>query len=424
MWSDMNTFCRSQLPAPDWSVLPPSSQKFLHDLRLPSVHPFCQEGEGGGSLMMSSLFQQQEEIFHLSPTTTTTTIPPPMGRPSNIFEGDNEFENWITFVYLTVTPTAALIMNWVRLLSGLVAPLGILLLTLRERVALRERIVNYPFQPPNAIPPRKHQCHSEVRTIISTSFLSVMTVLTSMIVMVDSQYVFDFGPIYGITLFVLSVGLSLHACYLRNLVWTRPMIIGLCLVASYLTISLKDGTFHFGDAKPDDIPHSIQEGLYYHSGNDWIRNIVEHWPEDVRTYTFRTGATRWMPTGDARTGLPYVLNSIPSPVWNRVWLPTLPDNPKEVRHNNNNPYHREDMDDNDDERLEEYLALDIAFPSQGHDPSKPLYLVFHGLNGGSREGYVMDLANRRLQEGSTVVVMVARGLMDTPLQGWTVSERK
>ena len=44
-------------------------------------------------------------------------------------------------------------------------------------------------------------------------------------------------------------------------------------------------------------------------------------------------------------------------------------------------------------------------------------MVLHGLNGGSHEEYVRDLAIRRTAEGSTVVVMVARGLMDLPIRG-------
>ena len=65
----------------------------------------------------------------------------------------------------------------------------------------------------------------------------------------------------------------------------------------------------------------------------------------------------------------------------------------------------------------EVLALDMAFPTMGHDPKQPLYMVLHGLNGGSQEEYVRDFTERRLQEGSTVVVMIARGYVQSdPIQ--------
>jgi len=95
-----------------------------------------------------------------------------------------------------------------------------------------------------------------------------------------------------------------------------------------------------------------------------------------------------MVTGDVTTGLPFFLNTVDyDPNWIRVWLPTTTSVDKEV------------------------LALDIAFPSTGHDFEKPVYLVLHGLNGGSAEGYVKDLVMRRNLQGSTVVVMIARGMM-------------
>lgn len=53
-----------------------------------------------------------------------------------------------------------------------------------------------------------------------------------------------------------------------------------------------------------------------------------------------------------------------------------------------------------------------------HDMTKPVYLILHGLNGGSHEEYVKDFVQRRRSEGSTIVVMIARGMMDTDMVGW------
>ena len=120
--------------------------------------------------------------------------------------------------------------------------------------------------------------------------------------------------------------------------------------------------------------------------------IVDEWPESYRAYA--EVSTPWLPTGDGRTGIPFLVNAVRSPNWIRVWLP-LADG--------------------------EVVALDIAFPKRGHVTDQPVYLVLHGLNGGSSEEYVKDFALRRTeQEGATVIVMVARGLMDLPIRSMNV----
>jgi predicted alpha/beta-fold hydrolase len=85
------------------------------------------------------------------------------------------------------------------------------------------------------------------------------------------------------------------------------------------------------------------------------------------------------------------VNHLPNPEWKRLFL---------------------DVDD------DEYVALDISFPPTGHNKQNPVYLILHGLNGGSNEEYVRDFTIRRNSENSTVVVMVARGLMDLPIKGY------
>jgi len=134
----------------------------------------------------------------------------------------------------------------------------------------------------------------------------------------------------------------------------------------------------------------IGEGLYFNPANDFVLSLVKNWPEHYRVYNKATGATRWMLTGDSRTGFPFLLNHVPNLDWNRVFLKTFD---------------------------EEYVALDIVFPPDGHDSTKPVYLLFHGLNGGSNEEYIKDISQRRITDGSTVVVMVARGLMSLPVKG-------
>eukprot|EP00543_Licmophora_paradoxa_P004882 CAMPEP_0202457284 /NCGR_PEP_ID=MMETSP1360-20130828/14338_1 /ASSEMBLY_ACC=CAM_ASM_000848 /TAXON_ID=515479 /ORGANISM="Licmophora paradoxa, Strain CCMP2313" /LENGTH=403 /DNA_ID=CAMNT_0049077315 /DNA_START=178 /DNA_END=1389 /DNA_ORIENTATION=+ len=141
-----------------------------------------------------------------------------------------------------------------------------------------------------------------------------------------------------------------------------------------------------GDA---DIPWNIPEGVYYSKENHFITSILSNWDQQSRTYE----STPYLPTGDSRTGIPFLTNFWPDVPFTRVWLPTLDD---------------------------EAVRLEIAFPQNGHETTKPMYLLLHGLTGGSQEEYVKDFIYRVHKQGCTVVIMIARGLMDTPIKGWSV----
>ena len=66
----------------------------------------------------------------------------------------------------------------------------------------------------------------------------------------------------------------------------------------------------------------------------------------------------------------------------------------------------------------EAVILDIAFPSTNViESDKRVYLVLHGINGDSHEGYVADFVDRQVQEGNVVAVLVTRGLGDSPILG-------
>jgi predicted alpha/beta-fold hydrolase len=149
----------------------------------------------------------------------------------------------------------------------------------------------------------------------------------------------------------------------------------------------------WGWEDPDNIPTLAKAGFYYNDRNPLIHDMVSRWTLNLPDYS-NVVTPYWM-TGDARTGMSYTFGYVADPPhFHRVWLPTVD---------------------------EEFVALDIAFPPNvGHDWQKPLYLVLHGLNGGSREGYVIDFCHERNKEGSTCIVLIARGLGDTPIQGWTV----
>ena len=114
----------------------------------------------------------------------------------------------------------------------------------------------------------------------------------------------------------------------------------------------------------------------------------------------KNGATPYLVNGDHRTGIPFLVNSVPDQEYVRVWC--------------------------ENEFDGEQVALDVAFPYSAdgknfvHDATKPVFLVLHGLNGGSFEEYVKDLVMRERAKGSTVIVLIARGMMDTVVKGWNI----
>jgi hypothetical protein len=219
---------------------------------------------------------------------------------------------------------------------------------------------------------------------LHTELLFHATLFFAWLVLTDDQYVLGIGRRLGACFVTL---LLLIASAMLTWKLSRPMFLYRVLLVLLLCSVISP----WGLLDTEEVRTKLRPGLYYNHDNTPIRTTVEQWQRTLPDYA-QVG-TPWQWTGDARTGLPYLLNLPPSPDFVRVWMPTVD---------------------------EEYVALDIAFPPQGHNASNPLYLVLHGLNGGSQEGYVLDLVHSRTQAGSTVVVMVARGLMDTPIQGWTV----
>lgn len=318
----MEDFCSSQ-SIEDWHDLPMTSQQFLQNLSLPTLHPFCNTYQG------------------------TFPAAPPMGSP-NISYG--MIESLVTLYYFYVPPIIAFIDVWMRMLSGWTAPLGFLFLAWQ---CLRQR-AQHPLT-------------------------FCITLCSAWILMTDDQYILQFGRSVGFLLILCTLFVS-HNGHV-DLFFSRTIYILVILAIVYPT--------HMDD--PQEV-RKINPGLYYNDHNPIINTIAEKMAQSVPEYSKM--ATPWELTGDAQTGLPYLMNKVEKPHFHRVWLETI---------------------DN------EYLALDIAFPSTGHDETRPIYLIFHGLNGGSDEGYVVDLAQSRIKQGSTVVVMIARGMMDTPIQGWTVS---
>lgn len=343
----------------------------MNQLSLPSAHPFC----------------THPNQFLVRP------MAPPMGPPSD-FVAPNVWEATVTAFWYHVLPVAALAYLFAALLAIYLAPLGLVLLLSR---------VYYDSK----CKPEQHKWQDDCNTIKTkhlescwdwcwTELLFHATLFFAWVILTDDQYVLGIGLTFGAILVtvLLLIAIVVTMAQLQEqercststtsrillFPWRVLLVLLLCSIVSPWALD-----------DVEDITTTVEPGVYFNRDNIPLRQIVDRWKETLPEYS--KVATPWQWTGDARTGLPYLMNYPQASIFHRVWLPT-----------------------NDDE----YVALDIAFPANGHNANNPLYLILHGLNGGSEEGYVMDLAAARTEGGSTVVVMVARGLMNTPIQGWTV----
>lgn len=288
---------------------------------------------------------------------------------------------------------------------------------------------------------------------------AVLALASSSVLFTDSLYVYEYGREFGCSLFVLSSLLGVRLvkrCYNDSTVQDKRMVVTTSsvmnnvfrtliygLIAITVIVYAKSDGGHALRMYMEKIPHlsgfvsaattttsstttesynpltqisdpgidlpTIQPGFYHSNTNPFIQSITRHWDESSRSYNVSTGATLYLVNGDQRTGIPFLLNKVQEQEYVRVYV--------------RNPF--------DDESI----ALDIAFAyssstdkddnnndsmqhSLVHNLDKPVYLILHGLNGGSHEEYVKDFVSRRRSEGSTVIVMIARGMMDTSLKGW------
>lgn len=358
-WS-ITDYCQEQVASAlnqNAASLGASSRAFLKVLGLPKIHPFCQHGN-------------VEDFFSIQGA-------PPMGPVEHRFSNSSFWwEELVTIWFMVAPPLLAMAELWIRLFAGLLGPLGCLYLMYLWMTGSR-REAKRKTRPPI----RNHRLQG----------LTLLTVGGSLVLMTDTYYILNNGPLVGAAIFIVAVGLAVRTCLAYQLTTASMGVWMLVLLAIHLVWEPSTNSLQFGSLQEEV---QILEGLYYNTANSLVQSIVDHWPEHYRNYT--QVATPWMPSGDSRTGLPFLLNHLPFPNWHRVFLPTLEE---------------EDAD-------KEYVALDISFADGGaFDPSHPTYLVLHGLNGGSKEEYIRDFTFRRNAEGSTVVVMVARGLMDLPVRG-------
>ncbi|GKY92881.1 hypothetical protein MPSEU_000257300 [Mayamaea pseudoterrestris] len=334
-----------------------TAQSFLQALDLPRMHPFCADD------------------FNF-----TLVDVPPMG---SLLEDlhESRVEAWITYLHMRLPVLASFADLWFRLLAGFLAPLGVCLL-LKYNV--------------NALLAEDNKTRTSRGHL---SFTIISTASFALVLMTDSMYVLEFGPLYGCTMFLAAMIMSLRLCFQYELERTRWMLGFVATLA--VSLCFHRGHFYFGN--PDDVDIRVSAGLYYNPNNTLIDRLVHVWPPDNYTYS---NPTPWMLTGDARTGLPFFLYSqsvdgLPS---TRVFL---------------------DVSDGEVLALDIYFSVDESLRATCSDAHcsavpPPLYLILHGINGGSNEEYVKDFVHRATHRGSTVVVMVSRGLMDLPIRGWNI----
>ena len=369
---DHSYYCSSNND--DWSQLHVTARKFLTDLNLPTTHPLCDDRNRG--IFSSDEFIVPAKIEDLS--------------SSDLFY-EREMSLWsrgLTIWYQVAPALLAMGELWLRLFAFVLAP-AIVLYLITTDLWLK-----------SSTRTKKNLTMKQER---NQAYLLLLGLASSLVLLTDTLYVHTYnGRQHGATLFFTMILVTTKRC--KKYSFYRKRVFGAMFAMVGLTTYLiahsdKQGTGIY-DNPGLDIP-TIQPGFYYSENNKLMSKIAELWPEDKRTYgekktnSNNNNPTPYLPTGDALTGIPFLVNKVDEQSYHRVWVQNKVD--------------------------KEAVALDIQFPPDGvHSTRKPIFLILHGLNGGSHEEYVREMVGRRTVEGHTCIVMIARGLMDTPIIGWNV----
>lgn len=348
---------------------------FIQKLDLPKIHPICKQ------------FLQENNDWINDDTLLEIPIPDHAMGPEYFYETSMGILSRLYTLFCVVAPALlAMAELWLRLFSCIIAPAVGTFLLVKE------------INPPKVDfggKKRHHDCniHSK-RTERREVILMILGLAASGVLFTDTMYVQAHGRGTG----GLCLCIMLCLCVKRSerLVWFqrifRVALVAIISVVIYLYSRSErggDSLFHH----PGIDLATIQEGLFYSPHNAFMRRVAELWPQEDRIYDKRNASP--LPTGDSMTGIPFLVNSAPQQEYYRLWVQNEVD--------------------------PEAVAIDIAFPPNGvHSTVKPIYLILHGLNGGSHEEYVREFVVRRVREGNTCIVMIARGLMDTPVFGWNV----
>ena len=217
---------------------------FLERLNLTFVHPFC----------------------NISSTTYRPYNLPDVPAQGPLLNHDH-LETWydvlVTIVAMVAPSLKAMIELWLRLFSSIIAPIALLCLIY--------------FELKHASGPAAISIN-EIRFL---SFACCIGVACSVILLTDSLYVYEYGPMYGGTILGLSVTLSWSLCNRYSLRRTRYAIFGILIILIALVYDFRSGSINFGD--PKDIPKSIDEGLYYNSMYEFFLEHM-HWSKSYSAH--------------------------------------------------------------------------------------------------------------------------------------------
>mmetsp|Transcript_31647 Transcript_31647/g.38752 ORF Transcript_31647/g.38752 Transcript_31647/m.38752 type:complete len:664 (-) Transcript_31647:222-2213(-) len=248
---------------------------------------------------------------------------------------------------------------------------------------------------------------------VVTLMVSLTGVLSSFAMMTDEMYILEYSrpPLVGLFLVLVSCFAWYFSLYLSSLrcssaAKSLPSLkktssrsgvtyaMALAALGILMPVLFRtEESVGSGYASSSLWSGAPAAGLYYDKSKRVSAGIVANWPEETRVYDDGRG-TPWALTGDTRTLVPFFAYKLSDYPYIRRWLP-VSDHPNET----------------------EAIALDIGFPPDGkHRISKPIYFVLHGVTGGSQDEFVKDFCYRETQNNHTVIVMITRGLMQTPIK--------
>jgi hypothetical protein len=443
-------------------------QAFLDQLGLPLVHPSKNNNNYTASaatddgedffVVPTHLRDVGEGVFELPSTAAAAStiadghqqhLPTPYIGPMSPLElHDNSHYELLLTLTKIGAPLIAMGELWLRLFAFYICPLCLCFMIYRD--VQRSMFCgggnnnNSNRQQNHTTASKSKEDSMKINNI--DICISIIGLASSAVLFTDSLYVYEFGRIFGFSFWCLSIVLAIRVALALSLQQrvhdsvmktksnkTKSRIssnvmckvsvpsksfffqtsIFICLFTTVVVFLQSGG--HVGNVHSTSVLHqmphpgidlpTIEPGLYYSKSNMLMSSIASNLKESAYTYDVQHGATPYLFTGDQRTGIPFLVNAVEDQQYIRVYV--------------TNPFDRE------------HIALDIAFPYDAfnygakkmklvHDSTKPVYLVLHGLNGGSHEEYVKELVKRRRAEGSTVVVMIARGMVDTSMTGWNV----
>jgi len=364
----------------DWSKLHPSARMFLQDLHLPQVHPHCTDDSKFKAHQKGQPLPLEKENL-----------------PNNFYYETSSIGGLIGSIITVWCQVSSLLLAVVefllRLFAFIIGPSVVCFLIIKAfELSGNDAVKSLPHDATEG------DIANVKKLEMRLSFVLILGMVASTILVTDTMYVHTLGrscgAIHSILILVLSFRI-IESFQFHHLFLAIALSV-IMLLSAYLIL----GSNRHGDdyySHPGiDLP-TTKPGFYYSKSNSFMHRVAQLWPEETRTYDMKHGATPYLLTGDSLTFIPYLVNTTPTPTYHRLWV----ENPNDY----------------------EAVALDVAFPSSengGHDTTKPVYLILHGTNEGDLEGYVHEFVMQRTKEGNTCIVMIARGMMDTPIRGWNV----